>query len=102
MSKDSFKINSGHESIDFDEDEDDSYWPEGVPRNHAWNESTRDWIGDGKLEGLEGQMSIRVSYYGCTQDQRELINRVLLDLGSEARELFQKLIDRESGKKSAN
>ncbi len=83
------------------EDEDD-YWPDGVPHNHAWNESTRDWIGSGAIDGLEGMMNITVSYFGVTDSQRELINSVMADFGNEARELFQRIIDRKTNKKSAN
>lgn len=101
-----YKIGFGYDDdvkmADPGEDEDD-YWPEGVPRNHAWNESTRDWIGSGVLEGLEGMMNIRLSYFGCTQEQRDAINSVIVEFGSEARELFQ-LVDKKIGKlnKSAN
>ena len=102
-----YKITQGYDDdvkmADPGEDEDD-YWPDGVPHNHAWNESTRDWIGSGLLEGLEGMMNITVSYYGCTLEQREAINSVMNKFGSEARELFQRLVDEKTSKpnKSAN
>lgn len=101
----SYKIGFGYDDdvkmADPGEDEDD-YWPEGVPHNHTWNESSRDWIGDGAIDGLEGMMNINISYYGCTDAQRELIKSVMVDFGSEARELFQRLIDRAAGSNKAN
>ncbi len=81
-------------------EDEDEYWPEGVPHNHAWNESTRDWIGSGVLDGLEGMMNINISYFGCTQEQRDAINSVMAEFGAEARELFQRLVDKSTKKLS--
>jgi hypothetical protein len=94
----SIKITQFVEDINLAEDgeEEDDFWPEGVPRNYAWNQSDMDWIGQKCVAGLEGSMSITVSYYGCTKEQRELINSVMCDFGSEARELFQRLLDKKT------
>lgn len=101
MSK-SYKITHNYEdNINFDDDEDD-YWPEDVPKNHAWHQSCRDWIGEGPLDGIEGTMGITVSYYGVTEEQKNLIESVMLEFGSEARTLFQQLIDKRFSKTRSN
>jgi hypothetical protein len=74
-------------------DDEDDYWPEGVSEDSGWVESCRDWIGSNDLDGIEGTMGITVSFFGHTKEQAELIQSVMLDFGTEARELFQRLID---------
>ena len=59
-------------------------------------ESHRDWIGTNALEGVEGDMIIKVTCYGHTPEQQALMNSIIVEFGSEARELFQQLIDKHT------
>jgi hypothetical protein len=98
MSNNNYKLSLGYEDgvklADPGEDEED-YWPEGVPHNYAWNESTRDWGGSGVLDGLEGTMNITVSYFGCTEEQRQAISLSMAEFGSRARDLFNEVVNKK-------
>jgi hypothetical protein len=82
-------------------DEDGDYRPNDIPENHGWFETCRDWIGEGRLDGIEGNIGIKLSCFGHTREQYELIHEIMDDLTAEARELIPKLIKRRARQKKA-
>lgn len=82
------------------EDEDD-YRPEGIPDDHGWWETCRDWIGTGRLDGIEGCIGIKLSFFGATEEQKAMIQEIVNELTVQTRELIPVLIKRKAREKKA-
>lgn len=81
--------------------EDDDFRPDDIPEDHGWFETCRDWIGEGRLNGIEGNIGIKLSCFGHTQEQYEFLSDIMNELTAEARDLIPKLIKRKAKQKKA-
>lgn len=88
-------------STQSDDPDADNYCPEWADDEYGWFETCRDWIGEGRLDGIEGNIGIKLSCFGHTKEQYDLLNEIMNELTAETRELIPKLIKRKAKEKKA-